>query len=86
MFVIGIYFFVTESWNAGFACFIFLLLWKAATIQTKLEEIRDAIRGFSDDDVLAAIKGDGEPPSEEQGLLKEMTILLRDIKNNKMSQ
>lgn len=84
LFIAGIYFFVTESWNAGFAFFLVLLFWKAVTIQTKLEEIRDAVRGFSDDDVFAAFKTGVKLPSDTKGLLGEMTVLLRDIRNNQM--
>src|SRR5438477_1137405 len=85
LFLAGIYFFISESWNAGFGCFLVLLWWKAATIQAKLEEIRDPMRGFSDDDVFAAIKSGGNLSFDTKGLLSEIAVVLRDIRNNQIN-
>ena len=63
-----------------------MLLWKGATIQAKIEEMRDAIQGFSDDDVYAAIKTGESLPTQSKGLLSEIAVLLRDIRNNQMNQ
>lgn len=56
LFVAGVFFLFTESWYAGFGCFAVLLWWKANLIQARLEEIRNVLRGFTDDEWLEAIK------------------------------
>src|SRR4051812_21290221 len=81
----SVYCFATESWYAGFGCFAVLLFWKGATIQSKLEEIRNTLRGFSDDDVLQAVKSGTSPTWNQKGLLGEIAVLLRDIRNNQMN-
>jgi hypothetical protein len=82
LFGAGVFFLVTKSWYAGFGCFAVLLWWKANLIQARLEEIRNALRGFTDDEALEVIEGGGTP--NQKGLLNEIIILLQDIRNYQM--
>src|SRR5882724_1446374 len=85
LFLAGGYFLLTASWYAGFGCFLVLLWWKTNIVQARLEEIRDGIRGFSEADVLEAIKNGADTPPNPKGLLNEITALLRDVRNNQMN-
>ena len=86
LFCVGIYFFFTDQWNAGFGCFTVLLWWKLGIVEDRLQELRDAIRGLTDDELMEAIKqGTTTPPLSKNGL-GEIVVLLRDIRNNQMNR
>jgi hypothetical protein len=48
---------LSREWFAGLGCFLILLFWEAVNIANRLEDIRDHIRGFSDDELLDTVTG-----------------------------